>query len=60
MPDADWRVIFLVQAGLAMLTILLVLATYPTRVRPAQSPRAFDLAGMDWMTVFLLAGGHWR
>lgn len=55
--SADWQLVFVLQAGIALLTLLFVLVTYPRRLTATVPPWQVDLHEMDWVTVILLGAG---
>lgn len=55
--SADWQMVFVLQGGIALLTLIFVLATYPKRLTATRAPWDVDVQDMDWVTVILLGAG---
>lgn len=55
--SAEWQLVFVLQAGIAFLTLLFVMATYPKRLTATRAPWDVDVHVMDWMTVLLIGAG---
>lgn len=55
--NADWQMIFVVQAAIALVTLVFVLTTYPPRLTATLSPWDVEYHAMDWATVILFGAG---
>ena len=55
--SANWQMVFILQGGIALLTLIFVLATYPKRLTATRAPWEVDVQDMDWVTVILLGAG---
>ncbi|WP_019449412.1 MFS transporter [Cupriavidus sp. BIS7] len=55
--SADWQMVFVLQAAIALVTLIFVLATYPPRLTRTLAPWDVDYHAMDWVTVVLFGIG---
>lgn len=55
--SADWQMVFVLQAAIAVVTLLFVLATYPPRLTATLAPWDVEYHAMDWVTVILFGVG---
>jgi MFS family permease len=55
--SADWQMIFVVQALIALATVAFVLVTYPPRLTATLLPWDVEYHAMDWATVVLFGVG---
>ncbi|GAA7758003.1 MULTISPECIES: MFS transporter [Cupriavidus] len=55
--NAEWQMVFVLQAGIALATLLFVVLTYPPRLTVTLAPWHVDYHAMDWVTVILFGAG---
>ncbi|MBN3856350.1 multidrug efflux MFS transporter [Paraburkholderia sp. Ac-20340] len=55
--SAAWQMVFAIQVVLALAVLVLVVLTYPSRVKPAGDLWEIDIDPMDWWVVILFGLG---